>query len=83
MLFFSSSRRLRSSNVKEGEISLEDNVFVDSKVVNSENVKNPFICGMAERNSYSLGGRITPIGAAFYIAPFVNAMVRSGTIEEN
>ena len=48
-----------------------------------ENIKNPFIRGMAERNSYSLGGRITPIGAAFYIAPFVNAMVRSGTIEEN
>ena len=47
-----------------------------------ENLKNPFIYGMAQKNSYSLGERITPMGAAFYIAPFVNAMVRSGTLEE-
>ena len=47
-----------------------------------ENIKNPFIYYMAEKNSYSLGDKITPMGAAFYIAPFVNAMVRSGTLEE-
>lgn len=47
-----------------------------------ENLKNPFIVGMAQKNAYSLGDRITPMGAAFYIAPFVNAMVRSGTQEE-
>lgn len=47
-----------------------------------DNVHNPFIRKMAEKNSYSLGGKITPMGAAFYIAPFVNAMVRSGTQEE-
>ena len=47
-----------------------------------ENLKNPFIYGMAQKNSYSLGEHITPMGAAFYIAPFVNAMVRSGTLEE-
>lgn len=47
-----------------------------------ENLKNPFIYGMAQKNSYSLGNKITPMGAAFYIAPFVNAMVRSGTLEE-
>lgn len=47
-----------------------------------ENLKNPFIVAMAEKNAYSLGGKITPMGAAFYIAPFVNAMVRSGTQEE-
>ena len=47
-----------------------------------ENLKNPFIYGMAQKNSYSLGKHITPMGAAFYIAPFVNAMVRSGTLEE-
>jgi hypothetical protein len=36
---------------------------------------------MAERNDYSLKGKLTPIGVAFYIAPFVNAMTRSGSVE--
>ena len=47
-----------------------------------ENIKNPFIYSMAMFNKYSLGDKITPMGAAFYIAPYVNAMVRSGTQEE-
>lgn len=47
-----------------------------------QNVKNPFIYGMSKKNAFSLGDRITPMGAAFYIAPFVNAMVRSGSLEE-
>lgn len=47
-----------------------------------DNIVNPFIYEMAQKNSYSLGGKVTPMGAAFYIAPFVNAMVRSGTDEE-
>ena len=53
-----------------------------TKGFRNENIKNPFIYGMAEKNSYSLGNKITPIGAAFYIVPFVNSMVRSGTLEE-
>ncbi len=53
-----------------------------TKGFRQENIKNPFIYGMAEKNSYSLGNKITPIGAAFYIVPFVNSMVRSGTLEE-
>ena len=44
--------------------------------------RNPFICTMAQKNSFSLKGKLTPIGVAFYIAPFVNAMTRSGSIEE-
>ena len=44
--------------------------------------RNPFIVTMAEKNSFSLKGKLTPIGVAFYIAPFVNAMTRSGTIDE-
>ena len=42
---------------------------------------NPFIVKMAQRNDYSLKGKLTPIGVAFYIAPFVNAMTRSGSVE--
>lgn len=44
--------------------------------------RNPFIVTMAQKNEYSLKGKLTPIGVAFYIAPFVNAMTRSGTVEE-
>ena len=44
--------------------------------------RNPFIVTIAEKNSFSLKGKLTPIGVAFYIAPFVNAMTRSGTVEE-
>lgn len=53
-----------------------------NKGFKEENLKNPFIYGMAQKNSYSLKGKITPMGAAFYIVPFINSMVRSGTIEE-
>ena len=45
-------------------------------------IKNPFIYFMAQKNSFSLGNKITPIGAAFYIVPYVNSMVRSGTLDE-
>lgn len=58
-----------------------------------ENVKNPFIYGMSAKNVFSLSKAdykppynsdlaFTPMGAAFFIAPFVNAMVRSGTVDE-
>lgn len=46
------------------------------------NLHNPFIVHMADKNAYSIGDTVTPIGAAFYIVPFVNAIVRSGTLEE-
>lgn len=44
--------------------------------------RNPFIVEMFHKNEFSLKGKLTPIGVAFYIAPFVNAMTRSGTIEQ-
>lgn len=47
-----------------------------------ENLKNPFIYYMAQKNAYKLGNTITPMGAAFYIVPFINATVRSGEQEE-
>lgn len=45
-------------------------------------VKNPFFYYMADKNSFSLGSELTPMGVAFYIVPFINAMQRSGTLEE-
>lgn len=47
-----------------------------------KNLHNPFIVYMTERNSYSLKGKINSIGIAFYVAPYVNSMTRSGTVEE-
>ena len=53
-----------------------------TKGFKTENLQNPFVYGMFTKNSFSLGSHITPMGAAFYIVPLVNAIVRSGTLEE-
>ena len=45
-------------------------------------VKNPFFYCLAQKNSYSMKDKINYMSVAFYIAPYVNAICRSGTIEE-
>lgn len=47
-----------------------------------KNIQNPFFYYMADKNSFSLGNKITPMGIAFYVVPFINAMQRSGSLEE-
>lgn len=47
-----------------------------------KNITNPYFKGMTIKNEYSLGGKVTPFGVAFYIAPYVNAVTRSGTMDE-
>lgn len=47
-----------------------------------KNIRNPFFHFMIEKQSFSLGNDITPIGIAFYIAPYINAICRSGTQDE-
>ena len=47
-----------------------------------KNIHNPFFSYMIEKNAYSLKDEITPVGVAFYIAPYVNATVRMGSPEE-
>lgn len=44
--------------------------------------QNPFFTTMIEKQAFSLKGELTPIGVAFYIVPFVNAVVRMGTNDE-
>ena len=46
-----------------------------------KDIHNPFFATMVEKNAYSLGD-ITPVGVAFYVAPYVNATIRMGTPEE-
>lgn len=45
-------------------------------------LQNPFFEAMVEKNDYSMKGKVNPISVAFYVAPYVNAIVRSGTLEE-
>ena len=45
-------------------------------------VKNYFFKCAIEKQSYSMGGDVTPIGVAFYIVPLMNAMIRMGTMDE-
>ena len=49
-----------------------------------DNIKNPFFYYMAEKNKFSINkmGGINYMSIAFYVTPFINAIVRSGTMEE-
>ena len=47
-----------------------------------DNIHNPYIYEMWQKNKFKLGEYITSIDAAFYIVPMINAVQRSGTIEE-
>lgn len=63
------------------------------KGLRDENIRNPLIAGLVNKNEFALSKadyapsphnnlRITPMGAAFFIIPFLNALSRSGTMEE-
>lgn len=45
-------------------------------------IENPFFRALVERQAYSIGETVTPIGVAFYIAPLINATIRVGTQNE-
>ena len=47
-----------------------------------KNVKNPFFKAILEKQSYSTGGKVNPMTVAFYVVPMINAMIRTGTMEE-
>ena len=46
------------------------------------NVQNPFLMAMMEKNEFYLKGHVNPRGVSFYIAPTMNAVMRVGTLEE-
>ncbi|MDC9623153.1 restriction endonuclease subunit S [Xenorhabdus sp. XENO-7] len=52
---------LRSSNVKNGQLAFEDNVYVKSKVVNCSNVKIGDIVVVVRNGSRSLIGKHAPV----------------------
>lgn len=47
-----------------------------------ENIRNPYFYGMIKKNEFSLKDGVTPMGVAFYIAPYVNATIRMGDHDE-
>ena len=46
------------------------------------NIRNPFFKSFVDKQSFVLKDGITPIGIAFYVAPYINATVRAGTAQE-
>lgn len=45
-------------------------------------ITNTFLKALVEKQSYSMGGKVNYTSVAFYIVPLLNAMIRSGTMEE-
>ena len=61
--------------------SIETKAIIDQGL---QNIKNPFFYYMCEKNKFSIDkmGEINYMSIAFYVTPFINAIVRSGTMEE-
>ena len=47
-----------------------------------QRIRNPFFQEMVTRQHYKLDNNLTPFGIAFYVVPYINAMTRSGTLDE-
>ena len=61
--------------------SFETRKLIDLGLI-PDNIQNPFIYGMWQKNMFKLTETPTAWGFTFYIVPFVNAITRSGTQEE-
>ena len=61
--------------------SVETKAIID---LGLKDIKNPFFYYMCEKNKFSIDkmGGINYMSIAFYVTPFINAIVRSGTMEE-
>ena len=60
-------------------LSLENRYIVHTGF---QNIKNYFLRALCEKQSFSMGGKVTPMTVAFYITPLINAMIRAGSQEE-
>ena len=56
--------------------------YVISKGLRPDNIQNPFIYGMWQKNMFKLTDEPTAWGYTFYIVPMVNACNRSGSLED-
>ena len=60
-------------------LSLENRYIVHTGF---KNIQNYFFKALCEKQAFSMGGKVTPITVAFYITPLINAMIRTGSMEE-
>lgn len=60
-------------------LSLENRYIVHTGF---QNINNYFFKALCEKQSFSMGGKITPMTVAFYITPLINAMIRAGAQDE-
>ena len=60
-------------------LSLENRYIIQEGF---SNINNYFFQCLCDKQSYSMGGKVTPMTVAFYITPLINAMIRVGTEEE-
>ena len=56
--------------------------YVVSKGLEPNNIQNPFIYGMWQKNMFKLTDEPTAWGYTFYIVPMINACNRSGSFED-
>ena len=47
-----------------------------------EQIRNPFIAGIIDRDMFHFSGEITQHKIAFYLVPLINAVTRVGTLED-
>lgn len=57
-----------------------ENRYICCNGLNS--IHNELFAEFVEKQSYSIGGQLTPIGVAFYITPLINALIRVGELED-
>ncbi len=62
------------------DITTPENAYIIKEGL--ANPRNSFIKLLCNNAAYSLGAELTPIGIAFYIIPMINAMCRTGKMEE-
>lgn len=60
-------------------LSLENRYIVHTGL---NHINNYFFKALCEKQSFSMGGKVTPITVAFYITPLINAMIRAGAEDE-
>lgn len=46
------------------------------------NIKNQFLKALFDKQAYQLRNGVTPFGVGFYIGPVINAVIRTGSVEE-
>lgn len=52
------------------------------KGLEPDNIKNPYLFELWQKNKFKLGDTPTDWGWTFYVCPLINAMTRSGTLDE-